>query len=152
MFQTSSNWVKKKLHVCMPETNFLVFCPKALLLNTVVNFIDLLWLVISCHHGLRTPYEAFFHWNQELLDLPRKNWAGKIWGFGVFLAELSAPILVQWVPCPCFSLFNHYFYKKTKTFYIHIPNSYLGFRFEFWPQRIRNLTFVCPGLPSIPVR
>ena len=32
--------------------------------------------------------------------------------FGVFSADLSAPILVQWVPCPCFSLINHYFYKK----------------------------------------
>ena len=32
--------------------------------------------------------------------------------FGVFLAKLSAPILVQWVPCPIFPLFNHYFYKN----------------------------------------
>ena len=24
------------------------------------------------------------------------------WAFGVFSADLSAPILVQWVPCPCF--------------------------------------------------
>ena len=37
-------------------------------------------------HGLRTPNEAFFHGNLELLGF---------WAFGVFLANLSAPILVQ---------------------------------------------------------
>ena len=58
--------------------------------------------------------------------------------------ELSAPILVQWVPCPCFPLFNNYFYKKL-SLYIHIPNIYLGLLgFEFGPQRTRDLAFVCP--------
>ena len=33
--------------------------------------------------------------------------------FGVFSAGLSVPILVLWVPCPCFPLFNHYFFKKS---------------------------------------
>ena len=51
---------------------------------------------------------------------------------------LSAPILVQWVPCPFFPLFNHYFYKKL-SLYILIPNIYLGFGFKFKPQRIRDL-------------
>ena len=32
--------------------------------------------------------------------------------FGVFSAKPSALILVLWVPCSCFPLFNHYFYKK----------------------------------------
>ena len=44
--------------------------------------------------------------------------------FGGFSAELVAPILVQWVPCPCFPLFNHYFYKKLNL-YINILNIYL---------------------------
>ena len=60
-------------------------------------------------HGLQTP-----NWNPELLGLGRQ--IGQI-NFGasrVFSAKLSAPILVHWVPCPYFSLFNHYFYKKTR--------------------------------------
>ena len=63
--------------------------------------------------------------------------------FGVFSANLSAPILVLWVPCPGFSLINHYFYKKL-SLYIQIPNMYLGLGFEFGPQRIRDLAIVCP--------
>ena len=42
---------------------------------------------------------------------------------------------------PCFSSFNHYFYKKL-SLYIHIPNTYLGLGFEFGPQRIRDLAFM----------
>ena len=94
-------------------------------------------------HGLRTPNEAFFHWNPELLGLGRQIGQINSGAFGVFSAELSAPILVQWVPCPCFPLFNHYFYKKL-ILYIHIPNIYLVIGFEFGPQTIRNLVFVCP--------
>ena len=63
-------------------------------------------------HGLRTPNEAFFHWNPELLGLGTQIGQINSGAFGVFLAELSAPILLQWVPCPYFPLYNHYFYKK----------------------------------------
>ena len=49
------------------------------------------------------------------------------------------PFLVLWVPCPCFPIINHYFYKKL-SLYIHIPNIYLGLGFEFGLQRIRDLT------------
>ena len=45
--------------------------------------------------------------------------------FGVFLAKLSAPILVQWGPCPCFPLFNHYFYKKISLYWIHFISFYI---------------------------
>ena len=93
-------------------------------------------------HGLWTPNEAFFHWNPELLGLGRQVWQINSGAFWVFSAKLSAPILVQWVRCPCFPLFNHYFYKK-QSLYIHIPNIYLGLGFEFGPQRIRDL-FMCP--------
>ena len=50
---------------------------------------------------------------------------------------------VLWVPCPCFLLFNHYFYKKP-SLYIRIPNIYLRLGFEFGLQRIRDLAIVCP--------
>ena len=75
-------------------------------------------------HGLRTPNEAFFHWNPELLGLSRQIRLINSGAFRVFLSKLSAPILVQWVPCPCFPLFNHYFYNKL-SLYTHIPNIYL---------------------------
>ena len=72
------------------------------------------------------------------------DWAW-IWAIGVFSANLSAPILViyMWVPCPCFPLINHSLYKKL-SLYIQIRNIHLGLRFEFGPQRIRDLAIVCP--------
>ena len=96
-------------------------------------------------HGLGTPNEAFFHWNSELLGLGRQIGQIDFGAFGVLSAKLSAPIWVQWVSCPYFPLFNHYFYKKLNL-YIHIPNIYLGlgFEFEFGPQRTKDLAFVCP--------
>ena len=54
-------------------------------------------LILGTHHVLRTPNEAFFHWNAELLGLGRQIWHINSGAFGVFLAELSAPIWVQWV-------------------------------------------------------
>ena len=63
--------------------------------------------------------------------------------FGVFSSKLSAPIWVQWVPCTCFPSFNHFSYKKL-SLYIHIPNIYLELWFEFGPQRIKDLAFMCP--------
>ena len=65
------------------------------------------------------------------------------WSLGVFSANLTASILALWVPCPCFSLINHNFYK-TLSLYIQIPNIYLGSVFEFGPQRIKDLAIVCP--------
>ena len=58
--------------------------------------------------------------------------------FGVFSANLSAPILVLWVLCP---FINQYFYKKL-SLYIQIPNIYVGLGFEFGLQRIRDLSIV----------
>ena len=58
-------------------------------------------------YGLRTLNEAF-HWTPEFLCLGRQIGQINFGAFGVFWAK---PMLVQWVPCPCFPLFNHYFYK-----------------------------------------
>ena len=58
-------------------------------------------------HGLRTPNETFFHQNPKLLGLGRK--IGQInWTFGIFLANLSAPILSM------FSINQPLFLKKHK--------------------------------------
>ena len=62
------------------------------------------------------PNEAFFHWNSELLGLGRQIGQINSGAFGVFSAELLSPILVQRVPCSCFPLSNHYFYKKLYTY------------------------------------
>ena len=86
-------------------------------------------------HELRTPRESFFSKISTF-----GAWADNLgWTFlrhlGYFLAWLSAPILVLWIPCPSFPIFNHYFYKKL-CLYIQLPNIHLGERFEFGPQRI----------------
>ena len=67
-------------------------------------------------HGLRTPRESFFFENPKLLGLGRQIGPKFFGAFGVFSADLSAPILVLWVPCPCFPLIKHYFYKKNYAF------------------------------------
>jgi hypothetical protein len=59
------------------------------------------------YHGLRTPNEVFFHRNPKVLGLGRQ--IGQV-NFGVFSVHLSK--LIFWVPCLCFSLVNHYFYKN----------------------------------------
>ena len=38
-------------------------------------------------HGLRTPNEAFFHWNRKLLGLGRQIGQMNFWAFGVFSAD-----------------------------------------------------------------
>jgi len=79
---------------------------------------------LTPNHGLRTPRELFFK-NLELLGLGRHFGLKFFEAFGVFLAG----------PCPCFPLFNHYFYKKL-SLDILLQNIYLGVGFEFEPQRI----------------
>ena len=56
-------------------------------------------------HWIWTPNEAFFHQNPKLLGLGKQF--GQI-NFGEFSNNLSAPILILWVRCPCFPLINHY--------------------------------------------
>ena len=99
-----------------------------------------------CTHGLRTPNEAFFHRNPKLLGLGRQLVQINFGAFGVFSADLSAPILVQWAPCPCYQFTNHYFYKKL-SLYIQIPNIYLGlgFEFEFGLQRFSHHVSIVRG-------
>ena len=71
---------------------------------------------------------SLFSLKSRTFRLGQTNWADKLWG-----------ILLQWVPCPCFPLFNYYFYKK-----LSIPNIYLVLGFEFGPKENRDLAFVCP--------
>ena len=52
------------------------------------TFTDIPVSKIFCYHGLRTPNEAFFHRNPKLGQI-------NLGAFGVFSADLSAPIWVQ---------------------------------------------------------
>ena len=61
---------------------------------------------------------SLFSWKFQTFGLGQTNWADEFWGiWGIF----GRTILVLWVSCPCFPLFNHYFYKKL-SLSIHIPN------------------------------
>jgi hypothetical protein len=57
------------------------------------------------------PERAFFE-NSKLLGLGRQIGPNILGTFRVFFADLSAPILVLCVSCPCFPLINHYFHKN----------------------------------------
>ena len=71
-------------------------------------------------HGLRTPNEAYFHQNRKILGLGRQFGQTNFGAFGVFSANLSAPIIL--------------------VLFIQIPNIYLGF--EVGLQRIRDLSYL----------
>ena len=62
--------------------------------STGYNLSEVL-IPVSITHGLRTPNEAFFHRNPNLLGLGRQFGQINFGAFGVFSANLSAPILVQ---------------------------------------------------------
>ena len=86
----------------------------------------------TSQHGLRTPHEASFHLNSKLQGLDKQFEQAHSGLFGVFWANLSAPILVL---CP-------------KPLYPNPKYSFgiwnLGFEFEFGPKRFRGLAIVCP--------
>ena len=55
-------------------------------------------------------------------------WADKFWGIWGIFVTVS--------PLSMFFIFQPLF--------LHIPNIYLGLGYEFGPQRVRDLPFVCP--------
>ena len=84
------------------------------------------------NHGLRTANEAFFHWNPEILGLGRQIEQINYRAFGVFSAELSAPILVHTVsPFSMFSIIQPLFLQKTKLLYPH-PKYSFGIGIWIW--------------------
>ena len=72
-------------------------------------------LLDSTDYGrLMKPFLSKWAWADNLENLG---------ALGVISNDLRAPILEVWVPCPSFSLINHYFYKKL-SLYIQIPNMF----------------------------
>ena len=76
------------------------------------HYLDVADDVLSLNFMTTEPNETFIHWNPKLFGLGRQIGQINFGAFGVFLVDLTAPILVLWVPCPCFPLINHYFDKK----------------------------------------
>ena len=85
---------------------------------------------------------SLFHRNPKLLGLGRQFGQTIFGAFGVFSANLLAPILVL-SPLSMFSIIPLLFLQKTKPLYPN-PKYLLGLGFEFGPQRIRYLAIVCP--------
>ena len=77
----------------------------------------------------RMPNEAFFPLKSRTFGLAQTNSGA----FGIFSAELSATILVQWVPCPCFPLLN-IMSTKTKPLYPH-PKYLFGIGIWIWAAK-----------------
>ena len=92
-------------------------------------------------HGLRTPRESFFSKTSNLwawADILGWNFLGHL---GYFRPDYQHPFWYCEFLFHVFHYFNHYFYKKTEPLH---PTIYLGVGFEFGPQRIWDLAFVCP--------
>ena len=101
---------------------------------------------IRTHFGTVSPLSMFsinqplplqktkpLYQNPNSLGFSRQFGQINFWAFGVFSADLSAPILVLWFPCPCFPLINQYFYKKTKSLYPH-PKYLFGIGIWIWEE------------------
>ena len=97
---------------------------------------DRLTSMFCCWHRLRTP-KRFFSSKSQAFGLGQTIWADKFWVicgiFGRFKYQ-PAPILILWVPCVCFPLINHYFYKKTKPLYPD-PSYLFGIGIWIWAAK-----------------
>ena len=64
-------------------------------------------------HGLRTPNEAFFHWNPELLGLGRQIGQTNSVAFGVLFQEAKFVIIIYYYNCSKYEwLFCHRVLEK----------------------------------------
>ena len=103
-------------------------------------------------HGLRTPNEAFFHWNPELLGLGIQI-EQIFWGLlGIFGQTIST----HFGTCPCFPLFNHYFLQKTKPSFISTSQIFISdwdlnlSRKELGILCVRSTNFPSPSIQFPP--
>ena len=66
----------------------------------------------SWKHGIQIPRDSFFQ-KPWTLGLEQTFWAETFWGIrGIFGRTISTHFGAV-SPCPCFPLFNHYFYRRT---------------------------------------
>ena len=83
--------------------------------NSKIHFDHVGHAYLALFQGMyvRTDYWCPMQWSlfssqSQILGLGQTIWDINFGAFGVFSADLSKPILVQWVPCPCFPLINHW--------------------------------------------
>ena len=120
----SENYKSTFLFCCATHNNRVTF---------ICTILSTEWLPMP------TDYEhpeSFFFENPKRLGLGRQIGPKILGAFGVFSANLTAPILVLWVPC--FSLIKNYFYKKT-SLYIQILYIYVfGIGIWIWIWVAKN--------------
>ena len=87
-------------------------------------------------HGPRNPNEAYFHWNPERLGMGRQIGQINSGAFGVFSAELSAPILVQLHE----SIIQQLFLQKTKPSLYPHPKYFFGIRIWIWAAKNKGFS------------
>ena len=66
---------------------------------------------ISSTTNYGRPMKSFFRWNPEFLALGKHIGPINSGAFRVVSGQTLSTHFLK-VPCPCFPLFNHYFYKK----------------------------------------
>ena len=102
------------------------------------------WYINEFEHGLRMPNEAFFSLKSRTFGLGQTNWADKFKTIsGIFVQTINT----QFGTVSSLSILQYStIISKKLSLYIQISNIYLGlgFEFEFGPQRIRDIAFVCP--------
>ena len=83
------------------------------------------------------PMKPFF------IEIPNFwTWANQFWGIRGILGQTISTHFSTVSPLSMFSINQSLFLQKTKPLYPH-HQIYLGLGFEFVPQRIRDLAFVC---------
>jgi hypothetical protein len=73
----------------------------------------------------------------------KSAWADKFWGIWGIFGQFNSTHFGKVSPLSMFSIIQPLFLQMLSP-YIHISNIYLGLKFEFEPQRIRDLAFMCP--------
>ena len=99
------------------------------------------WKILHPNQGLRTPNEAFFLRNPKLFGLGRQFGQKRFAAFGVFSANLSAPILVLWVPCPYYTYVSFLFLDWRLTHWekqLTIKMSLFFSRLKWWEFHLRR--------------
>jgi hypothetical protein len=114
-------------HSCMNASEFIINFWQLMVMSPIIRMSDisLNYLVLTENTNCGCPMK---HFSLEIKNLGRQIGQINSGAFGVFSAKLSSPILVQWVPCPFFSLCNQYFYKKISKIFIWDWNLNLALR------------------------
>ena len=95
-----------------PKDHFITLNPLTLSWTNFTSTYNI-QAIVPCGRQARTTNTqwSLFLSKHQFLVLARQFRQINLGAFVVISVNLSAPILVMWVPCPCFPLFNHDFYK-----------------------------------------